>query len=102
MSRSKLRLTRLALPCLLAAGLPAAAGAAPAALYVDCVNGSDATGAGTLASPWQTIQKGADSAAPGDTVNVLPGRCDGTNQPVFPIVMRSDVSVAGAGLTLTF
>ena len=34
--------------------------------------GSD-TNEGTLASPFLTIQKAVDSAAPGDTINVFPG-----------------------------
>lgn len=44
--------------------LPAAAGAAD--LYVD--NTVSASGSGTLASPFATIQEGINAAAPGDTI----------------------------------
>jgi hypothetical protein len=41
-------------------------------LYVDAQKGNNANG-GTADSPWQTIQKAADSAEPGDTVLVAEG-----------------------------
>jgi len=40
--------------------------------YVDGINGSDAN-PGTLDQPWRTIQKCANSMAPGDTCTVLAG-----------------------------
>ena len=50
--------------------LPAAA--ASAATYYVATNGND-TNAGTQASPWKTIQKGANTANSGDTVEVGAG-----------------------------
>ncbi len=44
----------------------------PTSFYVDGANGSDSN-PGTQTQPWQTIQKAADSALPGDTVTVLAG-----------------------------
>lgn len=73
-----------------------------AADYYVATNGSDSA-AGTLAAPWRTIQKAANSAPPGATVYVLPGVYNekvtinvtgplsliGSNQPV----------ISGAGLS---
>ena len=41
-------------------------------LYV-ATTGSDSTGTGTLAKPWKTIQKAAESVGPGSTVLIQPG-----------------------------
>jgi parallel beta-helix repeat protein len=40
--------------------------------YVDGQNGADAN-RGSQVEPWQTIQKAANTAKPGDTIKVLPG-----------------------------
>lgn len=53
---------------------------APVRYYVD-PKGSD-TGRGTPAAPFRTIQKGADTAEPGDTVFVRPGVYTGGNRLV--------------------
>jgi hypothetical protein len=56
-----------------AAGLALCVSTGPAStLYVDAQRGKNANG-GTADSPWQTIQKAADSAQPGDTVLVAEG-----------------------------
>ena len=41
---------------------------AAAGTYYVSTSGSDATGIGSLAQPWRTIQKAADSVGPGSTV----------------------------------
>ena len=51
----------------LAMGLPAMA-----AEYFVATSGAD-TNAGSAAAPWRTIQKAANTVAPGDTVNVVAG-----------------------------
>jgi hypothetical protein len=56
----------------LAVVTPSQAHAAGAARYV-AKTGSDSTGSGTLASPWATIQKAANTMAPGDTVHIGAG-----------------------------
>lgn len=52
-------------------------------VYVDCVNGSDTTGNGTLSTPFKTIEKAAGVAAKGDVVTILDGKCDETTEPKF-------------------
>lgn len=47
--------------------------AAARTFYVDALKGNDAN-AGSLAAPWKTIQKAANSMQPGDTVHVAAGR----------------------------
>ena len=44
-----------------------------AGTYYVSTSGSDATGAGSLAKPWRTIQKAANSVGPGSTVLIQPG-----------------------------
>jgi hypothetical protein len=56
----------------LAMAVPSEANAAGAARYV-AKTGSDSTGSGTLASPWATIQKAANTMAAGDTVHIGAG-----------------------------
>ncbi|HET7055053.1 MAG TPA: DUF1565 domain-containing protein, partial [Thermomicrobiales bacterium] len=46
---------------------------AAAGTYYVATTGNDATGTGTLANPWRTIQKAADSIGPGSTVLIQPG-----------------------------
>lgn len=55
-----------------AAGSAAAAGTAPAALYVNNVSGANcsATGPGTQAQPYCTVQQAADVAVAGQTVHI--------------------------------
>jgi parallel beta-helix repeat protein len=49
------------------------AGTSFGATYYVATTGSDATGTGTQANPFATIQKGVDTAATGDVVEVEPG-----------------------------
>jgi hypothetical protein len=44
--------------------------------YVDSTNGSDANPGSSLARPWRTIQKAANTLIAGDTVTVLAGTYD--------------------------
>lgn len=68
---------RLAIPILMQAGL--AWGACPTAggyantCFVS-VLGSDTIGTGTITEPYRSLQKAADTAAPGDTVMIRGGR----------------------------
>jgi hypothetical protein len=57
---------------LLAAAMAATAAAAPAATYVVALEGDDAN-QGTMAQPWRTIGKAAQTLGPGDTVYVRAG-----------------------------
>ncbi|MCB0213632.1 MAG: right-handed parallel beta-helix repeat-containing protein [Anaerolineae bacterium] len=45
--------------------------------YVDVNNGSNTTGDGSAAKPWQTIQYAANQVSPGDTVLINPGTYSG-------------------------
>jgi hypothetical protein len=77
---------------LLFAGLIlAVAPAAPAADYYVAPAGRDAN-SGSLAQPWRTIQKAADTLAPGDTVYVRAGI-------YAPVVIHVSGSAAGGFVT---
>jgi hypothetical protein len=70
------RVSLLVTACMLASTVfavqPFAASAASSTYYVSASSGSD-TNSGTLASPWKTIQKAANSVSAGDTVIVRGG-----------------------------
>jgi hypothetical protein len=72
--------------------LPAAAYATT--LHVSVV-GNDATGLGSLARPYATVQKAIDMAVWGDSVSVGPGTFNGN------VTMKPAVSLHGAGALLT-
>lgn len=72
------RLGRLSLALVMVAALtpvmPAAAvPATPKTIYVDAVNGSDSTGAGTSSNPYMSITAGLGDAEYGDTIDIAPG-----------------------------
>lgn len=68
------RRLKLLIVCLLFIIQAALSGAALAATYyVDPVNGSDITGSGSNANPWQTVGKAKSAVSAGDIVNLLPG-----------------------------
>jgi hypothetical protein len=72
-------------------GLAFAVGRADAAEYYIAPTGSDSA-AGTMAAPWATIQKGADTAAAGDTVWVRAGTYQSTKQIKFSKSGQSDTN----------
>lgn len=77
---------------LAAAGAAALGGSADGATYYVAPGGSDAA-PGTLAAPWRTIQKAADTVVAGDTVLVRSGTY------AERVVMRAS-GAAGAEITL--
>ncbi len=70
--------TRRALLCLFAVALLAPAGTALAAQYYVAPSGNDSN-SGASASPWRTLQKAANTVAPGDIVHVADGTYAGMN-----------------------
>ncbi len=60
-------------------------------IYVDGVLGDDDAGDGSAGAPFKTIQKGVDTANPGDTVKVLP------TTYVEQIEITEDITVEGVG-----
>lgn len=69
----------------------------PKTVRVDAIAGSDATGDGTIANPYETIEYGVAHAIAGDTVRVAPG----TYYPPGTIVIPSGLKLIGAGLGRT-
>jgi hypothetical protein len=75
-------------------------------LYVDAQRGSNAN-SGIADSPWQTIQKAADSAQPGDTVLVAEGdyperiRVTRSGAPQRPITFEAHGRAVTQGFTIT-
>jgi hypothetical protein len=89
------------------AGLALLASAASAnTLYVDAQRGNNAND-GTAHAPWQTIQKAADSAQPGDTVLVAKGdyperiHVTRSGAPDHPITFQASDGVVTQGFTIT-
>jgi predicted outer membrane repeat protein len=78
--------------CALLLALPSAAHATT--LHVSVV-GNDATGLGSLARPYATVQKAVNMAVWGDVVSVGPGTFNGN------VTMKPAVSLHGAGALLT-
>lgn len=76
-----MRLSNIAcktLQCLLAASMLAPVGRAFAADYYVSTSGNDSN-SGASASPWRTLQKAANTVAPGDIVHVADGTYVGMN-----------------------
>ena len=67
----RLKLLIICLLFIIQAALSCAASAAT--YYVNPVNGSDVTGSGSNANPWQTVGKAKSAVSAGDVVNLLPG-----------------------------
>lgn len=98
--RTLAAVARIGLCTLLACTLvPLSPGAAAEAktIRVDADTGSDATGDGTVANPYETIEYGVAHAIAGDTVRVAPG----VYYPAATIGIPSGVKLIGAGLGRT-
>ncbi len=65
--------------------------------YVNGTTGSDLTGDGTLALPWQTIQKAVTSSIAGDVINVAAGTYTETGQ----IDLNKNLTLIGAAAATT-
>jgi len=92
---------------MLAAGLTLLASAAFGnTFYVDARKGKDSND-GTANSPWQTIQKAADSARPGDTVLVAAGayaeriHITHSGAPGQPVTFQGESGAVTQGFTIT-
>lgn len=70
--------------------------------YVDAVNGSNVTGNGTSVAPWQTISYAMGQIMGTDVeLHVAPGVYDAALGESFPVVMKPEISLIGAGYTQT-
>ncbi len=74
----------------------------PKDYYIDAIHGSNISGDGTPTKPWRTITYGL-SRVTGDniTLHVTPGLYDEALGESFPITMKPDVRIMGAGYTTT-
>lgn len=74
--------------------------------YVDGVNGSDTNPGTTRDQAWRTIQKAADSMAPGDTTTVLAASADEKVQVTIsgtsgaPITFQTEGTIVMEGFTI--
>jgi len=66
-------------------------------IYVDAVNGDDASGSGTASSPYRTIGMGLRSSSPGMSVILRPGLYNAALGESFPIRLKENVALVGAG-----
>lgn len=69
-------------------GLGSSAAALTTDVYVDAVNGSDATGNGSAAAPWRTITHANSVATQKALIHVLPGVYDAALGESFPITPK--------------
>ncbi|MCI0588100.1 MAG: DUF1565 domain-containing protein [Planctomycetes bacterium] len=76
---------------------------APAVDYfVNAATGNNASGDGSLASPWRTITFAVSQVqGPGDAIHVAAGVYDSALGETYPIDMKPGVSVIGAGFGVT-
>jgi hypothetical protein len=71
--------------------------------FVDALKGNDLLGNGSATAPWRTITRAHQAVlVPGDRVLVAPGVYDAALGEVFPITLKSQVPVIGAGAERTF
>lgn len=85
------------------AGLVLASVALATNYHVDAVNGDDVLGNGSASAPWRTITRAHQAVlVPGDRVFVAPGVYDPALGEVFPITLKAQVPVVGAGAERTF
>lgn len=63
-------------------------------LYVDATKGNGA-GPGSAQAPFKTITAALQAAVPGTVIQVQPGKYDEANGEVFPLTVRSGVTLQG-------
>ncbi len=63
-------------------------------LYVDAVKGNSA-GPGNAQAPFKTITAALQAAVPGTVIQVQPGKYDEASGEVFPLTVRSGVTLQG-------
>jgi parallel beta-helix repeat protein len=63
-------------------------------LYVDAAKGNSG-GPGTAQAPFKTITAALQAAVPGTVIQVQPGKYDEVNGEIFPLVVRSGVTLQG-------
>jgi parallel beta-helix repeat protein len=63
-------------------------------LYVDATKGNSA-GPGNAQAPFKTITAALQAAVPGTVIQVQPGKYDEANGEVFPLVVRTGVTLQG-------
>lgn len=63
-------------------------------LYVDAAKGNSA-GPGNAQAPFKTITAALQAAVPGTVIQVQPGKYDEANGEVFPLVVRTGVTLQG-------
>jgi uncharacterized repeat protein (TIGR01451 family) len=85
----------------MAQATPQSPSASATTVYVDAVNGNNVTGNGSATSPWRTITKALTHVAPGDTIRVLPGTYDAAIGEMFPLALRSGLTLIGSGYEST-
>lgn len=70
--------------------------------YVDAVNGNNTTGDGGAGNPWQTITYALSQTFGSNIeIRVAPGVYNQTLGEIFPITMKSGISLVGAGYSKT-
>ncbi|MCK4696011.1 MAG: right-handed parallel beta-helix repeat-containing protein, partial [Candidatus Cloacimonetes bacterium] len=76
--------------------------ALPESLYVDAMNGNNATGDGFSGNPWQTITYALSQISNSShTVYVAAGTYDTSLGETFPVLMKDSVSLVGVGMDLS-
>ncbi len=73
----------------------------PLYVYVDPVNGNDASGTGSGHRPFKTITQGIAYASIGQTVKACPGTYNEATGEIFPISPSFGISIKGAGADQT-
>ncbi len=64
-------------------------------IYVDAVNGNDATGNGSVANPFRTIGQGLQTGSSGMIVIVKPGVYSAASGETFPLRLKDGLTLQG-------
>jgi parallel beta-helix repeat protein len=83
------------LPDMASASSAVSASAISLEIFVDAVNGNDATGDGSAARPFQTIGRGLEAGSAGLTVIVRPGTYDQALGETFPLRLKDGLTLQG-------